>query len=227
VTIRVLVADDERLVRAGFRMILASEPGLEVVAEAADGIELVEAVERHEPDVVLMDIRMPRRDGLAATRDLRDRGARARVIVLTTFDLDEYVYEALRAGASAFLLKDAPDERLISAIRVVADGGSLFDAAATRRLVARFARGLPAVGGPRLLDGLTPREREILVLVSQGCSNREIADALVISENTAKTHVAHVLDKLGVRDRVQAVVLAYEAGVLPPGVEGRTGPHTP
>jgi DNA-binding NarL/FixJ family response regulator len=218
VTIRVLLADDERLVRAGFRMILRAEPDITIVAEAGDGREAVEAVRRHPTDVVLMDIRMPAMDGLEATRRILDGpGHPPRVIVLTTFDLDEYVFEALRAGASGFLLKDAPEERLIAAIRVAADGGSLFAPSVTRRLIERFA----AVAGPSAstddLQRLTPRETEVLRLMARGLSNSEIAETLVVTEHTAKTHVAHILDKLGLRDRVQAVVLAYESGLVRPG----------
>jgi DNA-binding NarL/FixJ family response regulator len=217
VTIRVVLVDDERLVRAGFRMILRAEPDITIVAEAGDGREAVEAVRRHPTDVVLMDIRMPAMDGLEATRRILDRpGDPPRVIVLTTFDLDEYVFEALRAGASGFLLKDAPEERLIAAIRVAADGGSLFAPSVTRRLIERFA----AVTGPSAstdLDRLTPREAEVLRLMARGLSNGEIAEALVVTEHTAKTHVAHILDKLDLRDRVQAVVMAYETGLVKPG----------
>jgi DNA-binding NarL/FixJ family response regulator len=217
-TVRVLLVDDERLVRTGFRMILATEPDIEVVGEAQDGLEAIDASARLHPDVVLMDIRMPRMHGLEAAHLLLDGPDAPRVIVLTTFDLDEYVYEALRAGASGFLLKDAPEDQLIAAIRVAADGGSLFAPSVTRRLVASFASRSPR--GPRVvpgLDDLTAREAEVLLLVARGLSNREIADALVISEHTAKTHVAHILGKLGLRDRVQAVVCAYEAGLVRAG----------
>lgn len=220
-TIRVLLVDDERLVRAGFRMILASEPDIEVVGEAGDGLEALDAAARTAPDVVLMDVRMPRLDGIEATRRLLSASAPMppRVIVLTTFDLDEYVYEALRAGASGFLLKDAPEAQLTAAIRVAADGGALFAPSVTRRLVEAFATPPPPAGAatPAGLDDLTPREMEVLRLVARGLSNREIADALVITEHTAKTHVAHILAKVDVRDRVQAVVLAYEAGIVTPG----------
>jgi DNA-binding NarL/FixJ family response regulator len=219
--IRVILVDDERLVRAGFRMILGAEPGLEIVGEAADGAEAVEVVGAIEADVVLMDIRMPVVDGLEATRRiLAGPGLPPRVIVLTTFDLDEYVFEALRAGASGFLLKDAPEERLVAAIRVAADGGSLFAPSATRRLIERFATaGLPT-SGPEGMETLTPRELEVLRLLARGLSNGEIADELVVTEHTAKTHVAHILAKLGLRDRVQAVVLAYETGIVRPGTIG-------
>ena len=216
-TIRVVLADDERLVRAGFRMILGAEPDIEIVAEAGDGREAVQAVRQHPTDVVLMDIRMPNVDGLEATRRILD-GPRdpPRIIVLTTFDLDEYVYEALRAGASGFLLKDAPEERLIAAIRVAADGGSLFAPSVTRRLIERFASAKPSMATDGL-NNLTPRETEVLRHMARGLSNGEIAEALVVTEHTAKTHVAHILDKLDLRDRVQAVVLAYESGLVKPG----------
>jgi DNA-binding NarL/FixJ family response regulator len=215
--IRVLLVDDERLVRAGLRMILRSEPGIEVVGEAGDGVEAVDAARRLDPDVVLMDVRMPVRDGIAATSEIVGSGPDApHVVVLTTFDLDDYVYGALRAGASGFLLKDAPVDQLIAAIRVAADGGSLFAPAATRRLVERFAGTAPWSPPPGLAE-LTPREAEVLRLVAQGLSNREIAGALTVTEHTAKTHVAHVLGKLGVRDRVGAVIAAYESGVVEPG----------
>lgn len=217
-TIRVVLADDERLVRAGFRMILGAEPDITIVAEASDGREAVQAVRQHPTDVVLMDIRMPNVDGLEATRRILDGPSDPpRIIVLTTFDLDEYVYEALRAGASGFLLKDAPEERLVAAIRVAADGGSLFAPSVTRRLIERFASA-PVPAATRVgLGRLTPREVEVLRLMSRGFSNREIAESLVVTEHTAKTHVAHILDKLELRDRVQAVVLAYESGLVRPG----------
>jgi DNA-binding NarL/FixJ family response regulator len=214
-SIRVLLADDERLVRAGFRMILKAEAGLDVVGEAADGLEAIEAVEELRPDVVLMDIRMPKVNGLEATRRmLAGPEPRPRVVVLTTFDLDEYVYEALRAGASGFLLKDAPEDQLVAAIRVAADGGAMFSPSVTRRLIEEFSRRVsPLEQSPALAD-LTPREREVLELLARGRSNQEIAAELVVSEHTAKTHVAHILSKLGLRDRIQAVVLAYESGLV-------------
>jgi DNA-binding NarL/FixJ family response regulator len=218
VSIRVLLVDDEGLVRAGFRMILKAEPDIEVVGEAADGAEAVEEARKLRPDVILMDIRMPAVDGLEATRRVLagwDRGPR--VIVLTTFDRDEYVYEALRAGASGFLLKDAPEDRLVAAIRVAADGGSMFAPSATRRLVEEFARRARRTAPPELED-LTPREREVLRLIAGGLSNEEIAAELVVSHHTAKTHVAHILRKLNLRDRTQAVVLAYESGIVDPGL---------
>ena len=216
--VRVLLVDDQRLVRAGLRMILDAEPGIEVVGEAADGREALDRAEELEPDVVLMDVRMPVMDGVEATRRLLERDDAPRVVVVTTFDLDEVVFEALRAGASGFLLKDAPEERLVSAIRVVADGGSLFAASATRRLVQEFARDRPMTRPPAL-SLLTERETEVLAQVARGLSNAEIAAELVVSENTVKTHVARMLAKLGLRDRVQAVVLAYEAGLVRPSTD--------
>jgi DNA-binding NarL/FixJ family response regulator len=214
--IRVLLADDQALVRAGFRMILKAEPGLEVVGEASDGREAVELAATLQPRVVLMDVRMPEVDGIEATRRIIDGSDDApRSLVLTTFDLDEYVYEALRAGASGFLLKDAPEDQLLAGIRIVADGGSLFAPAVTRRLIERFARREPA-SQPAALEQLTPRELEVLRLLARGLSNAEIAETFVVSEHTVKTHVAHVLRKLDLRDRVQAVVLAYESGLVQP-----------
>jgi DNA-binding NarL/FixJ family response regulator len=217
--IRVLLVDDQALVRAGFRMILKAEAGIEVAAEAGDGAEAVALAAELRPDVVLMDVRMPGMDGIEATRQIvaaASNGAPARVLVLTTFDVDEYVYEALRAGASGFLLKDAPEEQLLAGIRIVADGGSLFAPAVTRRLIERFAQRAPAETPPAL-DDLTPREVEVLRLLARGYSNAEIAAEFVVSEHTVKTHVAHVLQKLDLRDRVQAVVLAYESGLVQPG----------
>jgi len=217
VSIRVLLADDQRLVRAGFRQILTSE-GFEVVGEAGDGREAVELARQHRPDVVLMDVRMPNLDGIEATRRiLADPEPWTRVLVLTTFDLDEYVYEALRAGASGFLLKDAPEDQLAAAIRVVADGGSLFAPSVTARLIAEFAQRARRQEPPPELDELTPRELEVLRLIARGLSNEEIAAELVVSEHTARTHVSRILSKLDLRDRVQAVVLAYETGLAQPG----------
>jgi DNA-binding NarL/FixJ family response regulator len=213
-TIRVLLADDQTLVRSGFRMILRTEPDIEVVGEAANGGEAVALSRDLKPDVVLMDVRMPNLDGIEATRQIIDGTEPApRVLVLTTFDLDEYVYEALRAGASGFLLKDAPEEQLVSGIRIVAGGGSLFAPAVTRRLIERFAGTTPPKPPPALAD-LTARELEVLRLLARGLSNEEIARELVVSEHTTKTHVAHILGKLDLRDRVQAVVLAYESGIV-------------
>jgi DNA-binding NarL/FixJ family response regulator len=219
--IRVLLADDQGLVRTGFRMILSAEDDLEVVGEAADGLEAVDLVARLQPDVVLMDFRMPGLDGIEATRRAVAARPQVRVVVLTTFDLDEYVYAALRAGASAFLLKDAKESQLLAAIRVVADGGSLFAPRITERLIARFAE--PGSRASIELPPLTPREREVLGLVARGLSNAEIAQHLVISEHTTKTHVASLLQKLGLRSRVQAVVLAYESGLVRPGADPTHG----
>ncbi len=225
-SIRVLLADDERLVRAGFRMILKAEHDLEVIGEAADGLEALDGTTKLRPDVVLMDIRMPNLDGLEATRRILTRpDPRPRVIVLTTFDLDEYVYEALRAGASGFLLKDAPEDQLVAAIRVAADGGSIFAPSVTRRLIEEFAKRAPREAPPEL-QKLTTRELEVLRLIARGLSNQEIAAKLVVSEHTAKTHVAHILQKLNLRDRVQAVVLAYETELVVPGATDARQPTT-
>ena len=213
--IRVVLADDQPLVRTGLRMILAAEEDIEVMGEAADGRQAIAACAELTPDVVLMDVRMPGVDGIEATRVVTRQADPPRVLVLTTFDLDEIVYDALRAGASGFLLKDAPEERLTTAIRVVAEGGSLFAPSVTRRLIEEFARRTDARPAPELA-ALTDREHEVLRLVARGLSNAEIAGDLFLSENTVKTHVAHVLMKLGVRDRVQAVVLAYESGLVRP-----------
>jgi DNA-binding NarL/FixJ family response regulator len=214
--IRVLLADDERLVRAGFRMILKAEPDLEVVGEAGDGREAIAKADRLAPDVVLMDIRMPGLDGIQATQQITAREAAPRVLVVTTFDRDEYVYEALRAGASAFLLKDAPEHQLLAAIRVVADGGSLFAPSITRRLIEQFAAHATTTAVPAL-EELTARELDVLRLIARGLSNAEIATELVVTEHTTKTHVASILQKLQLRNRVQAVVLAYESGLVRPG----------
>jgi DNA-binding NarL/FixJ family response regulator len=216
VTIRVLVADDQTMVRAGFRMLLAEESDLEVVAEAANGLEAVDKASRFSPGVILMDIRMPELDGLQATRRILEADPSARVLVLTTFDLDEYVYEALAAGASGFVLKDDPPEELIRAIRTVAAGDALLSPAVTRRVIGEFTR-IQRPELPKGLDELTEREREIFELIATGRSNAEIAQKLVIGETTVKTHVTHVLQKLGLRDRVQAVVLAYQAGLVEAG----------
>ncbi len=218
---RVLVADDQALVRAGFRMILTAD-GIEVVAEAANGVEAVAAVREHQPDVVLMDIRMPELDGLAATqRILAGTGPAPRVIILTTFDLDQYVYAALTAGASGFLLKDVTPEQLVAAVRLVRAGDALLAPSITRRLVERFAqRDTDPAAVPRDLGVLTPREVEVLRLLAEGLSNGELAQRLHLSEATVKTHVARILGKLGLRDRVQAVVVAYQTGLVratPPG----------
>jgi DNA-binding NarL/FixJ family response regulator len=218
--IRVLIADDQRLVRAGLRMILTSEPDVAVVGEAGDGREAVAEAHRLRPDVVLMDVRMPGTDGIEATRRIMRAADPPRVIVLTTFDRDEYVYEALRSGASAFMLKDAPEHQLLAAIRVVVDGGSLFAPSVTRRLIERFAGAAPPSAAAEQLARLTVREMEVLRLIARGLSNAEITDALVVSPHTTKTHVASILQKLDLRDRVQAVVLAYESGLVRPGDTG-------
>jgi DNA-binding NarL/FixJ family response regulator len=220
VSIRVLIADDQSLVRAGFRLVLENHPDIEVIGEASNGEEAVHSVTRLKPDVVLMDIRMPELDGIAATRQITDRHP-ARVLVLTTYDLDEYVYDALQAGASGFLLKDTPPEQLAEGIRAVASGEALLAPTVTRRLIEEFARIGPARHAqPAELDELTPREAEVLRLLARGMTNAEIAESLVLSDTTIKTHVAHVLGKLGLRDRVQAVVLAYESGLVTPGRPG-------
>jgi DNA-binding NarL/FixJ family response regulator len=216
--ISVLLADDQAMVRAGLRLILSAEPDIRVVGEAADGVEALAATRRLRPDVTLMDVRMPRLDGIAATRQLlQSDPALTRVVVLTTFDEDSHVYEALRAGASGFLLKTAPPEDLVQAIRVVAAGAALLDPAVTRRVIEEFARTPAHAERPAEVGRLTEREREVMHLVARGLSNAEIAATLVISEATVKTHVARVLDKLGLRDRVQAVVYAYEHGLIRPG----------
>jgi DNA-binding NarL/FixJ family response regulator len=218
--LRVLVADDQELVRAGFCVILEAA-GLTVAGEAADGAQAVELAARERPDVVLMDIRMPVMDGLEATRQIMDGPGAPKVIILTTFDLDDYVYEALRAGASGFLLKDAPRADLIRAVQVAAAGEALLAPSVTRRLIEAFARRPASVAPPpSRLASLTPRERDILLLVARGRSNTEIAAELVVSEATVKTHLGHLLAKLGLRDRVQAVILAYETGAIVPGHPG-------
>ena len=217
-TVKVLIADDQSLVRSGFRMVLESADDLEVVGEAANGHQAISSARRLRPDVVLMDVRMPELDGIDATRRItEDADQSARVLILTTFDLDEYIYDALGAGASGFLLKDVPAEQLIDGIRVVAAGEALLAPSVTRRLIEDFSRARPPREEPAGLDELTPREREVLELVARGLSNAEIAETLVVGETTVKTHVARVLMKLGLRDRVQAVVLAYESGIVSPG----------
>ena len=211
-----LIADDQPLVRAGLRAILETQPDIAVAGEALDGLDAVELARRRAPEVVLMDVKMPRLDGIEATRRIVAESDVA-VLVLTTFDLDEYVYEALRAGASGFLLKDVPPESLIAAVRVLAAGEALIAPAITKRLIERFAQTAPPAAPPPALEELTPRELEVLVLIARGRSNREIADELVLSEATVKTHVKRVLAKLGLRDRVHAVVLAYESALVTPG----------
>jgi DNA-binding NarL/FixJ family response regulator len=216
-SIRVLIADDQSLVRAGFRLVLENEEDIEVVGEASNGEEAIHSTGRLKPDVVLMDIRMPHLDGLAATRRITAEHP-ARVLVLTTYDLDEYVYDALQAGASGFLLKDAPPAQLADGIRAVAGGEALLAPTVTRRLIEEFTRIRPArEARPAALDELTPRELKVLRLLARGLSNAEIAATLVLGDTTVKTHVTHVLSKLGLRDRVQAVVLAYECGLVTPG----------
>jgi DNA-binding NarL/FixJ family response regulator len=215
---RVLIADDQSMVRHGFRMIVEAEPDMEVVAEAADGEQALAACRRFAPNVVLMDIRMPVVDGLEAARRILAENGAPRVIMLTTFDLDEYVYESLCAGASGFLLKNSSPEQLVHAVRVVARGEALLDPAVTRRVIERFAgAGVDRPGLPEQLEELTPREREVLVLIARGLSNAEIGEQLFVAPGTVKTHVAKVLAKLGLRDRTQAVVLAYEHGLVRPG----------
>jgi DNA-binding NarL/FixJ family response regulator len=223
--LRILIADDHRLVRAGFRLILEAQPDIEVVGEAADGLTAVDLATRHRPDVILMDIRMPRLDGLEAARRLIDTssdsartGDPPRIVILTTFDLDEYVYAALQTGASGFLLKDVSPEQLVAAVRTVAVGDALLAPSITRRLIERYAQAAPSVGVvPDALERLTAREMEVFRLVARGMSNAEIAAQLVVSEATVKTHVAGVLGKLGLRNRAQAVVLAYESGFVRAG----------
>ena len=216
-TTRVVIADDQALMRGGFRMILDAAEGIEVVGEAIDGADAVRTFERERPDVVVMDVRMPVLDGLAATRRITSIDRDAKILILTTFDLDEYVYEALRAGASGFLLKDRPPEELVAAVRTIAAGDALLSPSVTKRLIAEFAARPEPLPSPDGLGELTDREREVLLLLAQGASNAEIASRLFVAETTVKTHVAHVLRKLGIRDRAQAVVLAYESGLVRPG----------
>jgi len=218
--IRILICDDQALVRAGFKLILDAEDDLEVIAEAGDGDEALELVDTEKPDVVLMDVRMPKMSGIEATgRITADTGEEGpKVLILTTFDLDEYVYEALRAGASGFLLKDVPAEQLVAGIRVVAEGEALLAPSITKRLIEDFTRAAaPVESQPAALDALTARELEVFKLLARGMSNAEIAQSLVVGDTTVKTHVARILMKLDLRDRVQAVVLAYESGIVQPG----------
>lgn len=212
-SIRVLVADDQSMVRAGFRMLLAGEEDIEVVAEASNGLEAVSKAARFDPDIVLMDIRMPELDGLQASRRILAADRAARILILTTFDLDEYIYEGLRAGASGFVLKDDPPEQLIAAVRTVAAGDALLSPAVTKRVIEQFTRS-PRPAPPKEVGELTVREREILRLIAGGLSNAEIGRELYISDTTVKTHVTHILQKLNLRDRVQAVVLAYQTGIF-------------
>jgi len=215
-SIRVLVADDQSMVRAGFRMLLAGEGDIDVVAEAANGREAVHQAARFQPNVVLMDIRMPELDGLQATREILAADGDARILILTTFDLDEYIYDALSAGASGFVLKDEPPEQLIAAIRTVAAGDALLSPSITHRVIGQFAR-LARPAPPKELEELTPREMEVFRLIASGLSNAEIGEQLFITDTTVKTHVTHVLQKLNLRDRVQAVVLAYQSGIVDGG----------
>ncbi len=221
-SIRVLLCDDQALVRSGFRLILEAREDIEVVGEAEDGREVIELARQFDPDVILMDVRMPNVDGVEATRRLTAEGARARILILTTFDLDEYVYEAIRAGASGFLLKDVEPPQLVDAIRVVAAGEALLAPTVTRRLLERFAHALPGAeeNPPPELGALSERELEVLKLLAGGLSNVELAERLFLSETTVKSHISSILRKLGLRDRVQAVVIAYEAGLVRPGSPG-------
>jgi DNA-binding NarL/FixJ family response regulator len=212
-TTRVVIADDQSMVRAGFRMLLSGEDDIEVVAEARDGLEAVAAAARFDPTVILMDIRMPELDGLEATRRIIAANDTARILILTTFDLDEYVYEALSAGASGFVLKDDPPEQLIAAVRTIAAGEALLSPSVTKRVIRQFTR-IPRPARPKEIDELTAREQEILRLIASGLSNAEIGERLYIGETTVKTHVTHILQKLGLRDRVQAVVLAHQTGLV-------------
>jgi DNA-binding NarL/FixJ family response regulator len=212
-SIRVLVADDQSMVRAGFRMLLSGEPDIEVVAEASNGTEAVGKAARFRPTVVLMDIRMPELDGLEATRRILAADDSARVLILTTFDLDEYVYEALRAGASGFVLKDDPPDQLLAAIRIVAGGDALLSPTITKRVIQKFTR-IPHPEPPKGLHELTERELDVFRLIARGLSNAEIGEELYITDTTVKTHITHILQKLGLRDRVQAVVLAHETGLF-------------
>src|SRR5687767_13568117 len=213
-TVRVLVADDQSMVRAGFRMLLSREPDIEVVAEASDGLEAVDKAARFHPTVVLMDIRMPQLDGLEASRRILASDNTARILILTTFDLDEYVYEALTAGASGFVLKDDPPEQLLAAIRTVAAGEALLSPTITKRVINQFTR-IRRPSPPEAFEQLTDREQDVFRLVADGLSNAEIAEELYISETTVKTHITHILQKLDLRDRVQAVVMAYQNGLVP------------
>ena len=217
-TIRVVVADDQGMVRSGFSVLLNAQPDIEVIAEAVNGREAVTHAAALHPDVILMDVRMPVMDGLQATREITALAEPPKVLVLTTFDLDDYVYEALRSGASGFLLKDASARELADAVRLVAAGDALLAPGVTRRLIAEFARlGAPRTPGRKQIEGLTERESEVLTLIARGLSNAEIASRLVVAEQTIKTHVSRILMKLGLRDRTQAVVLAYETGLVHPG----------
>ena len=225
-TIRVLVADDQSMVRAGFRMLLAGEEDIDVVAEASNGLEAVEKADRFRPDVILMDIRMPELDGLEATRHILATDNNARILVLTTFDLDEYIYDALRAGASGFVLKDDPPEQLIAAVRTVAAGDALLSPPVTKRVIKQFMR-TPRPAPPKELEALSERERDVFRLIARGLSNAEIGQELYISDTTVKTHITHILQKLKLRDRVQAVVLAHEAGLFEADAQPTRGDERP
>jgi DNA-binding NarL/FixJ family response regulator len=225
-TIRVLVADDQSMVRAGFRMLLSGEEDIDVVAEASNGLEAVDKAARFHPTVVLMDIRMPELDGIEATRRILGADKAARILILTTFDLDEYVYEALRAGASGFVLKDDPPEQLLAAVRTVAGGEALLSPAITKRVIRQFTR-IPQSTPPPQLDHLTERELDVFRLIARGLTNAEIGHELYISDTTVKTHITHILQKLELRDRVQAVVLAYQSGLVGPEVGGNGGEARP
>lgn len=219
-TIRLVVADDQALIRSGITLILHTAGDLEVIGEAADGATAVAAVRRLQPDIVLMDIRMPGMDGIDATREIARSGSPTKVVMLTTFDQDEHVFDALQAGASGFLLKSSPAASLVAAIQLAAEGGTLFSPAITRRLVETYVhRPRPGAQIPAALGELTDRELEVLRKLASGCSNAELADALYLSEATVKTHVSHILMKLGLRDRVQAVIAAYESGLVEPGIK--------
>jgi len=223
-TVKVLLVDDQELVRSGFRVLVEAEPDLEVVGEAGDGIAAVAEARRLRPDVVLMDIRMPKLDGIEATRSICDLLPDTKVVILTTYDLDQYVFAALQAGAVGFLLKDVPARQLVEAVRSVVSGGALLSPVITLRMIREFARRPSRQKRDELLSALTAREAEVLTLIALGLSNQEVADRLVISEATVKTHVARILQKLGLRDRVQAVVVAYESGVVEVGASGGERP---
>lgn len=223
-TLNVVIADDQELVRTGFRLVLESEPDIRIVAEASNGQEAIERARLHRPDVVLMDVQMPGLDGIEATRRLIAHDEDHRVLILTTFERDDYIAAALHAGASGFLVKNAPPEQLVDAIRIVADGDAIMSPSVTRRLVERFAREVPPETKESLLDPLTERERQVLELVANGMSNAEIADELFLGTSTVKSHVSSILTKLDLRDRVQAVILAYEAGLVRPASRDRLDP---
>ncbi len=217
--ITVLIADDQHLVRSGLRLILDAEDDMEVIGEAADGREAIELATLHEPTVILMDIRMPEVDGIAATASITKRNLATRIIMVTTFDPDEYIYDALTAGASGFLVKDSPADDFVEAIRVVASGDAVLSPQVTRRLIEQVSQRAPVIKPVKAIDSLTDREREVLLLLGKGLANVEIAETLFVSETTVKTHVSHILGKLSLRDRVQAVVFSYENGLVIPGAD--------